>query len=100
MEEKDHISSDRDSATSSDVKKAWGVKHEESGASGNHGNAYDSVGDLKSSIEYNNRYLKIAKELGNKQWEGKAYSNLGKVYRNLGDIIKAINYHNQHLKIT
>nr|XP_058972953.1 tetratricopeptide repeat protein 28-like [Pocillopora verrucosa] len=100
MEEKDHISSDRDSASSGDVKKAWGGKHEESGASGNHGNAYDSVGDLKNSIEYNNRYLKIAKELGNKQWEGKAYSNLGKVYRNLGDIIKAINYHNQHLKIT
>ena len=99
MEEKDHISSDHDSASSGDVKKVWGGKHEESGASGNHGNAYDSVGDLKNSIEYNNRYLKIAKELGNKQWEGKAYSNLGKVYRNLGDINKAINYHNQHLKI-
>ena len=66
---------------------------------GNLGNAYQSLGDFKTAIDYHERDLKIAKEVGDKAGEGRAYGNLGIAYRSLGDFKTAIDYHEHDLKI-
>ena len=104
MEEKDHISYDHGSASSSDVKKVMEPynrvdKHGECNAYRNLGNACGSQGYLKKVVKYCNRYLKIAQEVGDKHSEGSAFCNLGNAYGSLGDFKKAKEYHNLHLKI-
>ena len=71
----------------------------EENAYGSLGNAYQSLGDLKTAIDYQERALKIAKEVGSKVGEGNAYGNLGNAYQSLGDFKTAIDYHERHLKI-
>ena len=68
-------------------------------AYGNLGNAYHSLGDFKTAIDYHERQLKIATELGDKAGEGNAYGNLGNAHDSLGDFKTAINYHERYLKI-
>ena len=59
-----------------------GDKAGEGRAFRNLGNAYDSLGDFQKAIEYQERHLKIAKEVGNKAGEGGAYDNLCNAYQN------------------
>ena len=58
-----------------------GDKAGEGRAFRNLGNAYDSLGDFQKAIEYQERHLKIAKEVGNKAGEGGAYGNLCNAYQ-------------------
>ena len=68
-------------------------------AYGNLGNAYDSLGDFKTAIDYHEHSLKIAKEVGDKTGEGNTYGNLGNAYQSLGDFKTAIDYYERHLKL-
>ena len=63
------------------------------------GNAYQSLGDVKTAIDYYEHHLKIAKELGDRSDEGKAYGDLGVTYYRLGDFKTAIDYYERQLKI-
>ena len=65
----------------------------EGGANGSLGNCYQSLGDYRKSIEYQEKHLKIAKEIGDRGGEGAAHGNLGICYRSLGDYRKSIEYH-------
>ena len=65
----------------------------------NLGNAYDSLGDFRKAIEYDEKHLKIVIEIGDRAGEGAAYGNLGIAYRSLGEFRKAIEYHEKHLTI-
>ena len=66
---------------------------------GNLGKANRSLGDNRKSIEYQEQYLKIAKEIGGRGGEGRAYGSLGNSYQLLEDYRKSIEYHKKHLKI-
>ena len=55
--------------------------------------------DYQKGKEYQEKRLKIAKEIGDQAGEGAAYGNLGIAYKLLGDCQKSIEYHNKHLKI-
>ena len=61
---------------------------------------YQSQQKEKKAIEYQERLLKISKEVGDKAGRGIAYSNLRNAYYSLGDFQKAIEYHGRHLKIS
>ena len=65
----------------------------------NLGDNYGKLGDFSKVIEYNERGLKIAKELEDRAAEGKSYGSLGIAYRILGDFKKAIEYNERSLKI-
>ena len=54
-------------------------------AYGNVGNAYQSMGDYRKAIEYQEKRLKIATEIGDQEGEGGAYGSLGSTYESLGD---------------
>ena len=60
---------------------------------GNSGNGYDSLKVFKKALEYNERHVKIAKEVGDRAGEGMWYFSLGDAYDSLGDSKKAIEYH-------
>ena len=68
-------------------------------AYGNLGNAYCCLGNFQKAIEYQERSLKISKEVGERAGEGRAYCNLGNAYQSLGDFQKAIEYNERHLQI-
>ena len=72
---------------------------EEEKAYCNLGIAHQYLGDLKTAIDYYERYLKVAKDLGDRSGEGGAYDNLGNVHSLLGDFKTAISYHERHLKM-
>jgi len=55
--------------------------------------------DYQKAKEYQEKRLKIAKEIGDQAGEGAAYGNLGIAYKLLGDYEKSIEYHMKHLKI-
>ena len=76
-----------------------GDRRGEGGAYENLGNAYDSLGDYRKSIEYNENALKIAIEIGDRRGEGGAYGNLGNAYDSLGEYRKSIEYNEKALKI-
>nr|XP_058960204.1 tetratricopeptide repeat protein 28-like [Pocillopora verrucosa] len=68
----------------------------------NLGNAYRSLGQFKTAIQYHQRHLEIAKEVGDKAGEGRGYGNLGNAYQGLGHLGQfktAIQYHQRHLEI-
>ena len=44
---------------------------------GNLAKAYQSLGDYRKAIEYQEKYLKISREIGDRGREGAAYANLG-----------------------
>ena len=54
-----------------------GDKAGEGVAYGNLGNAYDSLGDFKTAIDYHEHSLKIAKEVGEKAGKARSLFNLG-----------------------
>ena len=62
-----------------------GDQEGEGGAYGNLGNAYQSLGVYRKTIEYHEKDLQIAIEIGDRAGEGTANGNLGYVYRSLGD---------------
>ncbi|CAH3159586.1 unnamed protein product [Pocillopora meandrina] len=68
-------------------------------SSSNLGNAYQSLGQFKTAIQYHQRHLEIAKEVGDKTGEGRGYGNLGNAYEGLGQFKTAIQYHQRHLEI-
>ena len=76
-----------------------GDKAGEGGSYGNLGNAYCSLGQFKTAIQYHQRDLEIAKEVGDKAGEGASYGNLSNAYRSLGQFKTAIQYHQRYLEI-
>ena len=66
---------------------------------GNLGNAYQSLGKLKTAIEYHKRHLEFAKEVGDKAGKGISNDNLGNAYQGLGHFKTAVEYHERHLEI-
>nr|XP_058951387.1 tetratricopeptide repeat protein 28-like [Pocillopora verrucosa] len=76
-----------------------GDKAGEGRSYGNLGNAYCSLGQFKTAIQYHQRHLEIAKEVGDKAGEGRSYGNLGNAYQGLGQFKTAIQYHQRHLEI-
>ena len=46
----------------------------------NLGNVYHSLGDFEKAIEYQERDLKISKEVGDRAGEGRAYGSFGIAY--------------------
>ncbi len=63
------------------------------------GVAYRQLGELRSSIRFQEQALAIAREIGDRQGEGNALGNLGVAYHNLGDLDQAIRYCEQWLVI-
>ena len=55
----------------------------------NLGNAHLSLGNIRKAIDYQERCLKIAKELGDKSEESMTCGNLGCANYNLEDFITA-----------
>ena len=49
-----------------------------------------SQGGQQKAIEYDEKRLKIAKDIGDRVEEGRAYGNLGNAYDSLSDYHKAI----------
>jgi tetratricopeptide (TPR) repeat protein len=68
-------------------------------AYGDLGNAYDSLGQFDTAVEFYEKHLAIALEVGDRAGEGKAYCNLGIAYRSLGQFDKALEFHERHLAI-
>ena len=66
---------------------------------GNLGNAYRSLGQFKTAIQYHQRHLEVAKEVGDEAGEGRSYGNLGNAHCSLGQFKTAIQYHQRHLEI-
>ena len=62
-----------------------GDKAGEGAAYWNLGNAYQSVGDYRKAIEYQEKHLKIKVAIGEKAGEGQAYGSLGNAYQSLAD---------------
>ncbi|RMX39029.1 hypothetical protein pdam_00021495 [Pocillopora damicornis] len=68
-------------------------------SSSNLGNAYQGLGQFKTTIQHHQRHLEIAQEVGDKAGEGRSYCNLGNAYQSLGQFKTAIQYHRRHLEI-
>ena len=79
--------------------KEVGDKHGEGSTYGNLGNAYQSLGEFKTAIDYHNLHLKTTKEVGDKHGEGVTYCNLGNAYQRLSKFKEAIDYYNLSLNI-
>ena len=54
---------------------------------------------MQRAIEYNNKYLIIAKEVGDRAGQGEAYANLGLACHSLNEFQRAIEYNNKYLII-
>ena len=76
-----------------------GEKAEEGRTYGNLGNAYCNLSNYPEAIEFQNKYLSIAKELCDRAGEGDAYANLGNCYYSLGEFQQAIEFYEKHLSI-
>ena len=63
------------------------------------GNAYYSLGQYQTAIEYYQQSLDIAREIGDRFGEGASLGNLGVAYNSLGQYQTAIEYHQQWLDI-
>jgi len=63
----------------------------------NLGQAYDSLCDFKTALEYHQLHLAIAKEVEDKAGQGRAYANIGNAHRNLGDFENALENHKLEL---
>ena len=61
--------------------------------------AHHSLADFKTTTDYHERQLKIAKVLGDRSGEGNANGNLGNAQLSLGNFKTAIDYYKRHLKI-
>ena len=61
--------------------------------------AGQNLGDLKTAVNFNERFQKIAKELGDGLGEGEACRQLGIAHHSLGNFQIAIDYHERQLKI-
>ena len=68
-------------------------------AYGNLGSGFDSLGDFRKAMGYDEKHLKIAIEIGDRAGEGRAYGNLGNGFDSLGDFRKAIEYDEKDLKV-
>ncbi|MEO8890032.1 MAG: CHAT domain-containing tetratricopeptide repeat protein [Coleofasciculaceae cyanobacterium] len=66
---------------------------------GNLGNAYYSLGDYATAIDYQQQSLAIAQEIKDRLGEGQSLGNLGVAFYSLGDYGKAIEYQQQYLAI-
>ncbi len=63
------------------------------------GNAYDSLGQYQTAIDYHQQHLEISKEIGDRYGQGNSLGNLGNAYDSLGQYQTAIDYHQQSLDI-
>ena len=71
----------------------------EAAAAGFLGIAYGQLRQTDRAIEFNERYLKIAREIGDRRGEGTALGNLGNAYASLSQTERAINAYKQYLVI-
>jgi serine phosphatase RsbU (regulator of sigma subunit) len=65
----------------------------------NLGGAYQSVGELKKSLDYNTSGMELAVKLGYKKGEASAHMNLGLIDENKGNYEKAVAHFIKSLKI-
>lgn len=66
----------------------------------NLGIAYDSLGQYKRAIEYQNKSLEIRKKIGDPKEEASCWRNLGNAYTSLRDYGQAIKYQQESYAIT
>ena len=66
---------------------------------GNLGVTYRKLGDLKKSVDFSEKALKVVRDSGSRSIEGIILGNLGISYRKLGDLGKAIECSEQALRI-
>ncbi|MFM6078454.1 MAG: tetratricopeptide repeat protein, partial [Dolichospermum sp.] len=64
------------------------------------GNAYNSLGQYQTAIDFHQQSLKIKREIGDVQGEGNSLIGLGNAYNSLGQYQTAIDFYQQSLKIT
>ncbi|MFM6269940.1 MAG: tetratricopeptide repeat protein, partial [Dolichospermum sp.] len=64
------------------------------------GNAYNSLGQYQTAIDFYQQSLKITREIGDVWGESNSLGNLGGAYNSLGQYQTAIDFHQQSLKIT
>lgn len=69
------------------------------GALNNLSYASNNRGDVAKALEYNEKSLKINREIGNRRGIATALNNMGTIYENQGDIPKALKYYHESLKI-
>ena len=67
------------------------MKDSEGKAYGSLVTAYQSLGDFKTTLDYLERELKIAKEVGDKGGTAKSFFNLGKIFELQQSLPEAIN---------
>ncbi|XP_066026205.1 tetratricopeptide repeat protein 28-like [Pocillopora verrucosa] len=82
------------------IAKEVGDKAGEAISYGNLGNTYQSLGQFKTAIEYNQRHLDIVKEVGNKAEEGKSYYLLGRICQAQRELKTAIACFARYLEIS
>jgi len=70
-----------------------------SGALGNIGSIYKTQGEIAKGLEYEERALKLQKEIGFKEGIANSLFNLATTYSDQGDIPKALEYNEQSLKM-
>ncbi|MFM6097027.1 MAG: tetratricopeptide repeat protein [Dolichospermum sp.] len=63
------------------------------------GNAYDSLGQYQTAIDFYQQSLKITREIGDVRGESISLNNLGNAYYSLGQYQTAIDFYQQSLKI-
>ncbi|MFM5997759.1 MAG: tetratricopeptide repeat protein [Dolichospermum sp.] len=64
------------------------------------GNAYNSLGQYQTAIDFHQQSLKITREIGDVGGESASLNNLGNAYNSLGQYQTAIDFYQQSLKIT
>ncbi|MFM6860758.1 MAG: tetratricopeptide repeat protein, partial [Dolichospermum sp.] len=63
------------------------------------GNAYNSLGQYQTAIDFHQQSLKITREIGDVGGESNSLNNLGNAYYSLGQYQTAIDFYQQSLKI-
>ena len=63
-------------------------------------NAYDSLRQFSTAIEYHQRYLEIVKEVGDKDGEGKGYCLLCRIHLRQRELKTAIECYQRQLEIS
>jgi tetratricopeptide (TPR) repeat protein len=62
------------------------ARYDEEIALGNLGNAYFSVGELQTAVDWYEQQLEVAQAIGHRHGEGNACSGLGNAYLSLGEV--------------
>ncbi|MEC4982658.1 MAG: tetratricopeptide repeat protein, partial [Oscillatoria sp. PMC 1076.18] len=63
------------------------------------GNAYNSLGEYRRAIEFQQQSLEIFRAIGDRRGEANSLGNLGNAYDSLGEYQRAIDFYQQSLEI-